>query len=348
MFRLKSDSFCSKLTPIMMYVGNELRFGNLIPDRQRVALDGHIYLHDDPPYSLKEDSTFLCADMPLINLVRMDSGIIGSCILTTQNEFLDISTLIDLPLIMHINKEDYFMVRSHRGMPTQLSIDFSDYISVYQKNGKRTVFDIKLDEKILNDRIKMSYQSLCDIFEFNEQLNLDLLYLTDVSQIRNLTGFSTTFAYRGKFACILYNRFHWQCEAHELTHVILYRQYGESCFLMQEGLAGIAHDLCVKKGNYRRFSCEVALSIKKPPLDGGFISKYLSDSKSNKVYDGLDYILAASFTLWLYTRMGMKKLLELYRTLKRNNGHVQNGIFFREITGLGVEEAEMLWISHLR
>lgn len=332
---------------IMVYCRNDLRPANIEPEGQLTTINGHIFLQGISPNTLKEkERVFWCTENAINDLNQISGyGRNKYCVITTEPAFVDTADSDGLPFMFHINKACFSELQYCKDVEAQIYIDMRAYRSIYLNSRNRMIFDKALNVDSLCERIKSSYDLLVGLFDLNDTFNFNLLYLSEVNQIRRLTGFSTTFAYKNKLACILYNRFHWQCEAHEFTHIILFNNYGETCFLLQEGLAGITYDLCVLKDNYNRYNCELTIRIRGNSMNCVNISKYLADTDSNQVFTGWDYIYAASFVLWSYKRFGMKLVLTLYKMLRRTNNREKNVDIFKRVTNLDIIEAERLWMK---
>lgn len=349
MFTLQTAKSVFRLNAIPVYQRYNYKPANLPCVGVRMTVTGTLHFTADQKMAFSsEKNVFLCTDQLISSSFFFNNKTEKiRCILTTKYVFLDFYIENSQILLFQINPSDYQILKNSVGdcQPASIMIDMQDYYAFLLADRRQIIGCRLFPPKDLVNRMEMVLSKLCDLYKMQTVPEFDTLYFKDKDQIQSMTGMKTTFAYKNKLACLYYSPLHWQCEAHELTHILLYDS-GEPIFLFQEGLAEIAYDICKFPASYTHYRSD--LYIKRfQPLSRLNIKRYFLSCASFRKYDGWDYIISASFVLWLYKNFSMDVVLTLYTKISRSISYDQKIELLWQYTNMTIEDMESRWKKSL-
>ncbi|MCI9448834.1 MAG: hypothetical protein HFE30_01080 [Clostridiales bacterium] len=348
MFTLHTARSVYRLNAIPVYQKYNYKPANIACFGMTMTVNGLLYFDDDQHYVLlSEENIFYCTNQPLASNLLNNNVKKTRCILTTKNVLLDYYIADPQILLFQIDPNDYHDLKNsiQYNRFVSIVIDMREYYEFLLTDNGQIIGCRLFSPNILVDRLEIALSNLCRLYKINTRPTFDTLYFNDKAQIQSMTGMRTTFAYRDKLACLYYSPLHWQCESHELTHILLYGM-GNPIFLFQEGLAEISYDICQLQSRYTRYRCDLIIKRSRflSRLD---IKHYFLSAESFREYDGWDYIISASFVLWLYKNFGMDVVLALYANISRSTSYDQKVDIVRNYTNMTIDEMESNWKKSL-
>ena len=127
---------------------------------------------------------------------------------------------------------------------------------------------------------------------------------------------------------------------HEDTHLLV-TFLGLPPQLFREGLAEYMSETWHNK-NHAEWARQFLSEGKLPDLE-----QIIDDEKWYEYDDLIAYPSAGSFVIFLITKLGREKFLELYKILNRDFTPEKNKVFFKEVTGSSISDLQKEWENGL-
>ena len=346
----KTSSNCGFI-PIYSTEDNELQSASFIKEPK--FFSGYIASIEVLPYLHSEENSIIALyakeNPGLETLVRIKR--LGIPIVIVKNSgLIEVNSTNCLPTLLYdING---FLERKfdslHRKIKAEVCIDIS-YISRIYYGDIKIYYDNNLNFCI--NYIESTLNELFRLFTIKKNPKFAIYYLNKIDSIIEMTCRNTTFAYKNCLVFTAHSDRHNYALIHELSHIFLY-DIGDPPFILKEGIPTIIYDLIKGERRWERYVCNIytqrRLMHDKEKKLRILIWKYIDSVDSDRIYNGEDYYIAASFVLYIYQKKGFDCLLELYRKLDRKKSNRANVSVLEAIVNENFDSLIEQWITKLK
>ena len=350
MISIGSESRVIKLKMLQLYSDTHI-MKKLLERGNTFRYNGRLTEYTKNNATITQDTQFVFCNCELTipDLIHLkQKGIIA--IIIKDTILVEISDVERIPLMFtfDVNYETELKNLCNHLVTLKVDMSMYKYYKVYNNVG--IIYNKKLDKNTISRRICNTIEDIANLSYLVQPVNtLLILYFCDKEELYTYTGFHNTYAYKDRFVAIVYNPYHCNTEYHELTH-ILFHNFGDTTFLLKEGLATMMYESITKK-EWRRYVFNLSVYGRmKRNLSIVSLEQLIDVVKTDRIYNGDDYYVAASFVNWIYRRYGIECIIKCYQIMNRKKTSKENKEIFKEITNIDYFDAVNIWkeeIVHL-